>query len=90
SIRTGHKIRIRYRNERDEGSERVVWPTMIGYAETVRLLAAWCETRQDFRHFRADRISGLSATEIRYPRRRQALLKAWRATLDAPKRGPEA
>ncbi|RVD32761.1 transcriptional regulator, partial [Mesorhizobium sp. M4A.F.Ca.ET.020.02.1.1] len=28
--------------------------------------------------------------EIRYPRRRQALLKAWRATLDAPKRGPEA
>ncbi|TGS09390.1 WYL domain-containing protein, partial [Mesorhizobium sp. M4B.F.Ca.ET.190.01.1.1] len=56
SIRKGHKIRIRYRNEQGDESERVVWPTMIGYAETVRLLAAWCELRQDFRHFRTDRI----------------------------------
>ncbi|TGQ25699.1 WYL domain-containing protein, partial [Mesorhizobium sp. M4B.F.Ca.ET.214.01.1.1] len=56
SIRKGHKIRIRYRNEQGDESERVVWPTMIGYAETVRLLAAWCELRQDFRHFRADAV----------------------------------
>ncbi|RVC75890.1 WYL domain-containing protein, partial [Mesorhizobium sp. M4A.F.Ca.ET.022.05.2.1] len=71
-------------------SRRMVWPFALGFFDKVRIVVAWCETRQDFRHFRADRISALSATEIRYPRRRQALLKAWRATLDAPKRGPEA
>ena len=55
-IRGGRKIRIRYRDEQTRESERTIWPAMIGYAETVRLLAAWCELRQDFRHFRTDRI----------------------------------
>jgi predicted DNA-binding transcriptional regulator YafY len=27
-----------------------------GYAEASRLLVAWCELRQSFRHFRTDRI----------------------------------
>lgn len=43
---------------------------------------AWCEMRRDFRHFRADRIAHLTTTETRYPRRRQALLREWRATLE--------
>jgi predicted DNA-binding transcriptional regulator YafY len=55
-IRSGRKIRIRYRNQAAQDSERTIWPVIIGYAETVRLLAAWCELRQDFRHFRTDRI----------------------------------
>jgi predicted DNA-binding transcriptional regulator YafY len=41
-IRTGRKIRIRYRNQQGAESERIIWPVIIGYAETVRLLAAWC------------------------------------------------
>jgi predicted DNA-binding transcriptional regulator YafY len=55
-IRSGRKIRIRYRNQHTQDSQRTIWPVIIGYAETVRLLAAWCELRQDFRHFRTDRI----------------------------------
>src|SRR5271157_3829194 len=55
-IRSGRKIRIRYRNQETQESERTIWPVIIGYAETVRLLAAWCELRQAFRHFRTDRI----------------------------------
>ena len=55
-IRTGRKIRIRYRDQGTRDTERTVWPVIIGYAETVRLLAAWCELRQGFRHFRTDRI----------------------------------
>jgi len=55
-IRNGRKIRIRYRNQEMHDSERTIWPVIIGYAETVRLLAAWCELRQGFRHFRTDRI----------------------------------
>jgi predicted DNA-binding transcriptional regulator YafY len=34
--------------------------------------------RQAFRHFRTDRIAALEMMETPYPRRRQALLKAWR------------
>jgi predicted DNA-binding transcriptional regulator YafY len=55
-IRNGRKIRIRYRNQEMQDSQRTIWPVIIGYAETVRLLAAWCELRQEFRHFRTDRI----------------------------------
>ncbi len=46
----------RYRDEQARESDRTIWPTIIGYAETVRLLAAWCEFHQDFRRFRTDRI----------------------------------
>lgn len=38
---------------------------IVGYAEAVRLLAARCELRQDFRHFRTDRI--ISAEFIEEP-----------------------
>jgi len=55
-IRKGRKIRIRYRNGAMQETQRTIWPVIIGYAETVRLLAAWCELRREFRHFRTDRI----------------------------------
>ena len=55
-IRSGRKLQIHYRSEEGIVTERTIWPVMIGYAETVRLLAAWCELRKDFRHFRTDRI----------------------------------
>jgi len=63
----------------------VVWPFALGFFDKVRVVVAWCEMRQDFRHFRADRIAELKPTDMRYPRRRQALLKEWRATLDKPR-----
>lgn len=55
-IRAGRKLRIRYQNKIQQETERVVWPVLVGYAESVRLLAAWCELRNEFRHFRTDRI----------------------------------
>ncbi len=55
-IRAGRKLRIQYCDEGGRGTERVVWPVIIGYAEAVHLLAAWCELRDGFRHFRTDRI----------------------------------
>jgi len=42
-------------------------------------VVAWCEKRQDYRHFRTDRIAKLTLTETRYPRRRLAMLKEWRS-----------
>lgn len=77
-IRDGKKIFVRYRDEKGSESERTIWPAIIGYAETVRLLAAWCEMRQAFRHFRTDRI--VSATFLDEPCgwRPQELRRRWR------------
>ena len=55
-IRQKRKLKIRYRSEEGRESERVIWPVIVGYTDDVRLLAAWCELRKDFRHFRTDRI----------------------------------
>ncbi|WP_284946114.1 helix-turn-helix transcriptional regulator [Acidisoma cladoniae] len=56
AIRDSRKLRLRYRSDTGQDSERIVWPAMLGYAETHCLLIAWCELRHDFRHFRLDRI----------------------------------
>lgn len=86
AIRNERKLGFFYRDAGGAASQRMVWPFALGFFDKVRVVVAWCETRQDFRHFRADRISGLDVTEARYPRRRQMLLKEWRATLDTPRR----
>lgn len=56
AIRQGRKLRLRYRTEAQEETTRTIWPVILGYAETSRMLVAWCELRQGFRHFRTDRI----------------------------------
>ncbi len=45
------------------------------------MLAAWCELRGGFRHFRADRIEAAELLPERLPRSRKALVKEWRKTL---------
>jgi predicted DNA-binding transcriptional regulator YafY len=79
AIRRGLKMRIRYRDAAGRESERVVWPVMIGYVETARMLAAWCELREDFRHFRAERIFAAEFLEARYLARPAELRARWRA-----------
>ena len=64
-------------------TERVIWPFVIGFFEQHKTVGAWCELREDFRHFRIDRIASLAATGERSPKRRHALLKEWRAKMEA-------
>lgn len=87
AIRRGLKMRIRYRDEAGRESERVIWPVMIGYFEAARMLAAWCELREDFRHFRADRILAAEFLEARYPARPAELRARWRAHREAQSAG---
>jgi predicted DNA-binding transcriptional regulator YafY len=82
-IREGKKLRIRYRDEQGQESERTIWPVIIGYAETVRLLAAWCELRQGFRHFRTDRILAASFLDERHGRRPPDLRREWKRQFEA-------
>ena len=50
----------------------------MAFFDHARLIAAWCELRQDFRHFRADRVQALTDTGQRYPARRHQLIERWR------------
>jgi predicted DNA-binding transcriptional regulator YafY len=84
AIRSEQKIAISYRDADGSETRRVVWPFAIGFFEKSRVIASWCELRQDYRHFRVDRISALSALEQRYPRRRAVMLKEWRENVAIP------
>jgi predicted DNA-binding transcriptional regulator YafY len=82
-IRNGRKIKVRYRNQETQDSERIIWPVIIGYAETVRLLAAWCELRRRFRHFRTDRILSADFLEESYGYRPSDLRARWKREFEA-------
>ena len=83
AIRKEHKIRIAYRDDAGQETERVIWPFVIGFFEQHKTVGAWCELRQDYRHFRIDRIATLAATGERAPKRRHAMLKEWRDAMAA-------
>jgi predicted DNA-binding transcriptional regulator YafY len=86
SIRAQTKIALTYRDETERESRRTVWPVAIAYYETLRLLAAWCELRQDFRHFRTDRVTSATFLEERYPGRRDLLRSQWRKSSSLERR----
>ncbi len=80
-IHEGKKITLRYRDEHGRDSERTIWPIAVGYLEAVRLLAAWCELRRDFRSFRTDRVIDAVHLDEKYPERRDLLRARWRRSL---------
>lgn len=81
AIRLEKKLQLTYQDLNEISSQRIIWPLALGFFDQVRILIAWCELRQDFRHFRTDRIVELTLTEKGYPERRQTLLKKWKMTL---------
>ena len=84
AIRSEQKIAISYRDADGSDTRRVVWPFAIGFFDRSRVIVSWCELRQDYRHFRVDRISALSTMDQRYPRRRAVMLKEWREIAAIP------
>jgi predicted DNA-binding transcriptional regulator YafY len=80
-IREGRKIRIGYRDERGAPTVRMVWPVILGFLDDTRMLAAWCELRDDFRHFRTDRIVTAEFLDERYASRPGVLRQRWKRHL---------
>ncbi len=78
AIRAEQKVLLRYTDKKGAATERTVWPVALGFFEAAEVLAAWCETRQGFRHFRLDRIAVAEPSGQRYPKRRRILLAEWR------------
>ncbi len=82
AIHGEEKLALRYTDKSGRATQRVVWPIAIGFFEAAEVLAAWCETRRDFRHFRLDRIAGAEPSGQRYATRRRVLLAEWRIRHD--------
>ena len=78
AIRSEQMVVLDYADVKGEHTRRTVWPIALAFFENSRVLAAWCELRQDFRHFRIDRVIALHETGQRYPQRRRVLMKQWR------------
>jgi predicted DNA-binding transcriptional regulator YafY len=78
AIRHETRLHIRYKDQSQAQSERTICPFALAYFQRARIVVAWCELRQGFRQFRTERIESLEPVEGRFPRRRAALLKAWR------------
>lgn len=87
ALRERRKVFIEYEDAKGDVTARTVWPILVAYMEEVRILAAWCETRGDFRHFRTDRILRMTPANERYPERRETLLASWRAHVEAGRKG---
>ena len=83
SIHAGRKLELLYRDEQERETRRVIWPFLIGYRETTRLLVGWCEMRDDFRTFRTDRVVEAAFLENRYPARPAVLRARWQAAREA-------
>jgi len=79
AIRDRRKVAIAYEDVDQQSSTRTIWPIFIGYTEEIRIVAAWCEWRRDFRHFRTDRIRYVRVMDERYPERTAVLRKRWEA-----------
>lgn len=77
AVRENRKVRIRYSDINQRETERTLWPILLGYFEKTRGLIAWCELRQDFRHFRTDRMLALTVLDQQPPKRRAVLVREW-------------
>jgi predicted DNA-binding transcriptional regulator YafY len=79
AMREQQKMHIVYADQSGAASERTIWPIMLGFVESRRFIAGWCELREDFRLFRTDRIVKADFLSDRYSRNRRQLVKEWRS-----------
>ncbi|TCP65636.1 HTH domain-containing protein [Sphingomonas sp. PP-CE-1G-424] len=84
ALREQCKMRITYRDRNGGHSERTIWPIMLGFEGAKRMVAAWCETDNDFRIFDTKWIVQFELLAARYSRNRRQLVKEWRASSEYP------
>jgi predicted DNA-binding transcriptional regulator YafY len=77
AIRETRKVHIVYSDAQGRRSDRTVWPIAMAYYVDVTLLGAWCELRNDFRHFRVERIVTSTISADVFPTDGGALMERW-------------
>lgn len=78
AIRETRKLRITYVDKEGQRTNRTIWPVAMAYYVDVTVVAAWCELRQDFRHFRVERIVASNLLAETFPASGE-LVKRWLA-----------
>jgi predicted DNA-binding transcriptional regulator YafY len=79
AIRAERKLGMTYNDAQGAASVRSVSPVALGFFDGFEVLAAWCDLRSDFRHFRLDRIATLEQLHERLEKPHRALLALWQA-----------
>ncbi len=77
AIRNERKLRLAYADEQGRASRRTIWPFAVAYYVEATLISAWCELRDDFRHFRADRVRELDVLDEGFPKPGRGLMAQW-------------
>jgi predicted DNA-binding transcriptional regulator YafY len=78
-IRESRKLAISYVDEEGRHTQRTIWPIAMAYYVDVTLVGAWCELRDDFRHFRVDRILTSQVLDERFSGDSARLTAEWLA-----------
>lgn len=86
AIRRRRKIALVYSDNAGKKTERVIWPILLGYRDTSRIIAAWCELREGFRYFRTERIAQAEVLDAPIPRRMDLLRTEWRNAMETERR----
>lgn len=84
AVRNQKVLEISYIDLKENKSRRIIWPIGIAFFDGLRVLIAWCEKRQDFRHFRTDRIKKIINHNKKYPKSKPELLSQWRKIHNIP------
>lgn len=79
ALRDQCKLRITLSISHSPVDDQIIWPIMLGFIETKRSLAAWCEADSKFRVIDLDDIAHAEVLVERYSRNRRQLIKEWRA-----------
>lgn len=77
AIRAAQKMRIDYVDVKGEASRRTICPVAVEYHTEATLICGWCELRNDYRHFRADRVRAAGLLADSFADRAGALLAGW-------------
>ncbi len=77
AVRDERKLRLIYRRECGLETNRIVRPVALIYHVECNILAAWCELRGGFRHFRTDRIYGCEVLEETFMCQGRILRQMW-------------
>ena len=86
AIRRRRKIALEYSDNAGKKTKRVIWPILLGYRDTSRIIAAWCELREGFRYFRTERIAAAEVLDVPIPRRMDLLRAEWRNAMETERR----
>lgn len=89
AIRSARKLRLDYVDANGTITARTVRPIAVEYYVGATLLCAWCELREDYRHFRADRIAAARVLDAGFAPDSARLMAGWRA-LTGPAEPPDA